>query len=148
VLIGPAHGTGLAIVWQYAAMTREVHLQMIQSVVSRLAAQSTTIKGWCVTVTAALLGYGATAATPIIVGIAVYVIVAFATLDSYYLVLERNYRDLYRHAAGEEKVDWSLSIDRPTPGQVLSAMRSPVVVILYGMSILVAASVGLYILLK
>jgi hypothetical protein len=111
-------------------MTREVHLQMIQSVVSRLAAQSTTIKGWCVTVTAALLGYGATATTPIIVGIAVYVIVAFATLDSYYLVLERSYRDLYRHAAGEEQADWNLSINRPASGQVLRAMRSPVVVIL------------------
>jgi hypothetical protein len=129
-------------------MASEAHLQMIQSVVSRLAAQSTTIKGWCVTLTAALLGYGATAATPIIVGLALYVVVAFATLDSYYLVLERKYRELYTRSAGDDSAGWSLTVSRPSPGQILTAMRSPVVMILYGMSILVAIGVGLYLVLK
>jgi hypothetical protein len=129
-------------------MASEAHLQMIQSVVSRLAAQSTTIKGWCVTLTAALLGYGATAATPIIIGLALYVIVAFAILDSYYLVLERKYRELYTRSAGDDSADWSLTIGRPSPGQIVSAMRSPVTMILYGMSMLVAIGVGLYLVLK
>ncbi len=121
---------------------------MIQSVVSRLASQSTTIKGWCVTLTAALLGYGATAATPIIAGLALYIIVAFAVLDSYYLVLERKYRELYVQFAEGGATGYSLTVGRPSPGQIISAMRSPVVMILYGMSLLVAIGVGLYLLLK
>jgi uncharacterized membrane protein YdfJ with MMPL/SSD domain len=129
-------------------MAREAHLQMIQSVVSRLAAQSTTIKGWCVTLTAALLGYGATAATPIIIGLALYVIVAFAILDAYYLVLERKYRDLYMCSVGDDQDNWSLTVGRPTPGEIIRGLSSPVVVILYGMSLLVAFGVGLYLLLK
>jgi uncharacterized membrane protein YdfJ with MMPL/SSD domain len=129
-------------------MASEVHLQMIQAVVSRLAAQSTTIKGWCVTLTAALLGYGATAATPVIVGLAIYVIVAFAVLDAYYLVLERKYRELYLRSATGDEAGWSLTVGRPSPGQIAVAMLSPVVVILYGMSFLVAIGVGIYLLLK
>ncbi|MEU3457702.1 hypothetical protein ABZ671_29500 [Micromonospora sp. NPDC006766] len=129
-------------------MTREAHLQMIQSVVSRLAAQSTTIKGWCVTLTAALLGYGATAAAPIIIGLALYVIVAFAILDAYYLVLERKYRDLYLRSAGDDQDGWSLTVGRPTAGQIIRGLRSPVLVILYGMSLVVAVGVGLHLLLK
>lgn len=37
---------------------------------------------------------------------------------------------------------------RPTPGQIIRGLRSPDLVILYGMSLLVAAGVGLYLLLK
>jgi hypothetical protein len=58
-----------------------------------------------VTVTAALLGCGATAAAPIIIGIAVYVIVAFAILDAYYLVLEDKFRELYSRSAAENPDD-------------------------------------------
>lgn len=121
---------------------------MIQAVVTRIAAQSTTIKGWCVTLTAATLGYGATSAKPIIAGLALYVIVAFAVLDSYYLVLERQYRVLYARSAAQDATDYSLAIARPTPKQILDAMRSPGVALLYGMSLMVTIGVGVYLLLK
>ncbi len=123
-------------------------MQMIQTVVARLASQSMTIKGWSVTVTSAILGFGATAARPLVALIAVYVIVAFAVLDAYYLALERAYRELYRQAGTGEVELWALAVARPTPRGVLTAFRSPVIVVLYGASLLVAASVIAFLALR
>jgi hypothetical protein len=129
-------------------MAIEVHLQMIQSVITRLAAHSTTIKGWTVTLSGALLGYAATAVTPIVAMIAVYVIIAFGVLDSYYLALERQYRHLYHLATSVDDTSWSMDIDQPSVRQVIGAALSPVVLILYGSSLAVAASVGVYLIFK
>lgn len=125
----------------------EAHLQMIQSVVSRLASQSTTVKGWCVTVTGALLGFGATRSTPLVAFVAVYVVVAFAVLDAYYLALERGYRSLYASAARGDTGSWSLEVPRATSGQIVAALRSPSVALLYGASLLVALTVGVSLIL-
>jgi hypothetical protein len=132
----------------HRAVATEAHLQMIQAVISRLAGQSTTIKGWCVTVTGALLGFGASSATPIVAIIAVYVVCAFAALDAYFLTLERGYRALYQRARDDRTDPWELTINRPTPKQVATALLSPAVVMLYGMSLLVAVSIGIYLLQK
>jgi hypothetical protein len=103
---------------------------MIQAVISRLAAQSTTVKGWSITLTGALLGYGATTATPVLALIAAYVVLAFAALDGYYLSVERAYRGLYADAVAGSAAQWSLTVDRPTRAGYLSATLSPANVIL------------------
>jgi hypothetical protein len=120
---------------------------MIQAIISRLASQSTTIKGWCVTVTAALLGFGTTT-TPVVALIAIYVVLAFATLDAYYLSLERNYRTLYQHAANGHTTAWTLTINQPRPRDIAAALRSPAIAILYGTSLLTTATITIYLLLK
>jgi hypothetical protein len=122
----------------------ETHLQMIQAVITRLASQSTTVKGWCVTVTAALLGFGATAATPVVALIALYVVVAFAVLDSYYLALERGYRQLYQAVIDGTAEPWALSTGKPTPSAVAAALHTPAIVALYGSSLLTVAAIGIY----
>ncbi|MFG3639057.1 hypothetical protein ACGF3C_02135 [Micromonospora sp. NPDC047762] len=94
-------------------MPTEVHLQMIQAVVARLSSQSTTVKGWCVTVASALLGFGANSTRPAVAVLAVYVVAAFAALDAYYLSLERAYRTLYQRAVDGTTAPWQLDIDRP-----------------------------------
>ncbi|MFI7430063.1 hypothetical protein ACIBPB_23980 [Micromonospora sp. NPDC049836] len=127
-------------------MSTEAHLQMIQAVVSRLATQSTTVKGWCVTVTAAVLGFGVTTTTPVAVLIAGYVIAAFAMLDSYYLALERAYRTLYNRAVAGGVPPWTLTIERIALRDVVAAFRSPAVVLLYGASLLAALGVGGFLL--
>lgn len=123
-------------------MAIEAHLQMIQSVISRLAGQSTTVKGWSITMTGALLGYGASTGTPLLAFIAGYVVVAFAALDGYYLALERAYRALYTEAMGGTAADWSLTVPRPSRALFLKATMSPANVILYGASLSVVAVVG------
>lgn len=117
---------------------------MIQSVITRLSTQSTAVKTWCVTVTAALLGFGAKADTIVVVFIAFYVIVAFAVLDAYYLCLERAYRALYRDAVGQTTASWILTIERTRIADVAGALRSPSIVLIYGSSVLAILGVGLY----
>jgi hypothetical protein len=101
-----------------------------------------------VTLTAAILGYGATSAEPIIAGLALYVIVAFAVLDSYYLLLERKYRELFARSASEDATGYSLAVGRPAAKQILGAMHSPAVVILSGMTLIVTIGVGVYLPIK
>lgn len=129
-------------------MAIDIHLQMIQAVITRLAAHSTTVKGWSVSVSGALLGFAATASTPVVAVIAGYVIIAFAILDAYYLALERQYRLLYQRTVEEDRAPWLMDVHQPSVRQVIAAMLSPVVLILYGSSLLVAAAVGTYLLLK
>jgi len=87
---------------------------MIQNAIARFAPQSTTIKGWSITVTAALLGFGATTTTPVVAVVAGYATLAFAALDAYYLSLERAYRKLYDSAVADHAEPWSLSVTRPS----------------------------------
>jgi hypothetical protein len=126
----------------------DAHLQMIQAVITRLSAQSTTIKGWCVTVTAALLGLSANATSPAIAIIAFYVVISFAVLDAYYLAVERAHRVLYERTVAGQVPQWSLTISRPTLRQTLRALRSPSIALLYGASLGATAALTAFIVLK
>ncbi|MET9270537.1 hypothetical protein [Kribbella sp. NPDC003557] len=125
-------------------MASEAHLQLIQGVINRLSSQSTTVKGWCVTVTAALLGFGATSATPIIALVAAYVIAAFALIDAKFLSLERGFRRLYRQAVDGNLAEWSLETERPRATDILRALFGLHNMLLYGSSLVVTAAVGIY----
>lgn len=129
-------------------MTADTHLQMIQAVITRLSTQSTTIKGWCVTVTAALLSLSANAISPAISIIAFYVVISFAFLDAYYLAVERAHRILYDRAVAGQVPQWSLTVTRPTFRETLRALRSPSVALLYGASLGATAAITAYILVK
>ncbi len=128
-----------------AVADREIHLQMIQATITRLAGQSTTIKGWAVTLTAALLGLGATTNTALVAFAAVYAIATLAALDAYYLTLERRYRDLYRASADvTQPVTWTMTITPPRIPDLVRATASPSIAPLYGASTLVAIALGIY----
>ena len=71
------------------------HLSLIQSVISRLASNSFALKGWSVTVSAALLGLAARDANSGFAVVALYPALAFWGLDAYYLRQERRFRALY-----------------------------------------------------
>jgi hypothetical protein len=126
-------------------VVEESYLQMVQSVITRLATQSTAVKTWCVTVTAALLGFGVKADTTVAAFIGFYVIVAFAALDAYYLCLERAYRALYQEALADGSVPWKLAVDGPRLRDIIGALRSPSVALIYGSSILAVVVVGVFV---
>jgi hypothetical protein len=95
-----------------------------------------------------VLGYSATVSTPLVAAIAAWVVIAFAVMDAYYLSLERQYRQLYRRVAADDKVAWQMDIEQPSRKQLMLALRSPVNVILYGSSLSVALAVGVFLLAK
>ncbi|QDS89510.1 hypothetical protein EC9_37100 [Rosistilla ulvae] len=86
------------------------HLNMIQSVISRMAGNSALLKGWAVTLIAATFALAAKDADIRYVLIAYIPAVAFWILDAYYLRQERLFRDLYNHVRtlDSDKVDFSM----------------------------------------
>ena len=81
----------------------EKHLDYIQTIIIRMAQNSFQCKSWGITVVTALLTYGLSAAPldnrRIICIIACIVIALFGGMDTYYLYLERGYRNLYNAVA-------------------------------------------------
>jgi hypothetical protein len=114
------------------------YLQMLQDNITRMAGQSTTVKGWCVTLTSALLGIGTTTTTPMVAALAIYVIATFAALDAYYLTLERAFRSLYTDAITDASPTWNLTPAKPSAVDLTRALASPATALLYGTSLLVA----------
>lgn len=71
------------------------HLELIQSVVSRMAGNSFLLKGWSVTLGVALLGLGAKDENPKFALLAVFPPMIFWAADAYYVRQERLFRKLY-----------------------------------------------------
>jgi hypothetical protein len=77
---------------------RRKHLEFIEAVIARMANSSFVIKGWSVTLTAALFALAAKDAEGRYVIIAYLPVIAFWCLDGYYLQQERLFRGLYNAA--------------------------------------------------
>lgn len=119
---------------------------MIQAVVERMGRNSFLLKGWTVTLVAALLGLSADKSDADFALIAAAVAVVLGLLDAYYLAVERKYRQLYERAIGERdgKVrPWSLAADPVKGGDLERALGSPTVLALHGGAALVALAVAL-----
>jgi len=74
------------------------YFDLLQGAISRMAANSFLLKGWDVTLTAAILGLAAKDAKAGIALVALVPVLAFWGLDAYYLMLERKFRDLWGEA--------------------------------------------------
>lgn len=73
----------------------QAHLSIMQSVIQRMAANSTGAKTWCVTLVSAILVVVADKDKPQLVWIAGIPTILFMILDAYYLGLERGFRRSY-----------------------------------------------------
>src|SRR6267142_352932 len=73
----------------------EAHLTIMQSVIQRMANNSSSSKTWCVTLVSAVLVVIADKGQPQFAWLAVIPTVLFLILDAYYLALERGFRKAY-----------------------------------------------------
>lgn len=82
----------------------ETHLGYIQSIISRMAQNSFQAKAWGITVVSGLLAFCLSSEIDkmrdLSIIIACVVTLLFCLVDSYYLYLERGYRELYNIVAG------------------------------------------------
>ena len=78
----------------------QAHLQIMQGVISRMADNSTASKAWCITIVSAILVLVADKSKPEYAFIALVPIFLFLALDSYYLALEKAFRDSYNEFIG------------------------------------------------
>jgi len=124
--------------------TRLKHLELLQSVISRMANNSFLIKGWVTTISSALFALGAKEADSTYAFLAVYPILAFWALDAYYLHLEREHRKSYETAAAPLNLGLSR---RAAPEGYPSALFAASVWPLYVSVLVVAGLIGFRVIL-
>lgn len=73
----------------------QAHLTIMQSVIQRMASNSSSCKTWCITLVSAILVIVADKGVPNYALIAVIPTILFLALDAYYLALERCFRQAY-----------------------------------------------------
>ena len=90
------------------------HLEFIQGVVNRLAADSFRMKGWSVALAAALFVLLARGGDPKFAPVALVPVVIFWGLDGYFLWQERLFRALYDHVRvlEENEIDFSMNVGK------------------------------------
>ncbi|MDL1859658.1 hypothetical protein FBR04_01335 [Betaproteobacteria bacterium PRO7] len=71
------------------------YLTILQSVIGRMASNSSSCKTWCITLVSAIVVIITDKAHPDYVWISLVPITLFLVLDAYYLALERQFRDVY-----------------------------------------------------
>lgn len=90
------------------------HLEFIQNIIERQAKNSFLLKGWTITVVAAVFTF-VPKSDPIIQILSVYsLIFIYWMLDSYYLWQERLFRALYNHVRvlEENEIDFNMDVKR------------------------------------
>jgi hypothetical protein len=88
------------------------HLEFIQSLITRFNSNCFLVKGWAVTLVAALFALAAKDANERYLLITYVATVIFWLLDAYYLAYERQYRQLYHEVSQKDPstIDFSLDI--------------------------------------
>ena len=75
----------------------QAHLQIVQSVIQRMASNSNSCKAWCITIVSAILVLIADKGKPQFAYLAFLPTILFLALDAYYLALERAFRSAYNN---------------------------------------------------
>lgn len=119
------------------------HLEMIQGVISRMANNSFTLKGWAVTLVAGVFTLsGSSIGTNYLI---IFIpIIIFWGLDAFYLSKERSYRALYKHVSclDQKGIDFNMDASAFSYGKnkVWRCMLSPTELLFYlPLSVLSAA---------
>ncbi|WP_428278137.1 hypothetical protein [Candidatus Palauibacter sp.] len=85
------------------------YLQMIQAVITRMASNSFLIKGWSITLVAALFALAAVGTNEFFVYLAYFPAFMFWALDAYFLRQERLFRRLWDHVRQvDAAIDFSM----------------------------------------
>jgi hypothetical protein len=88
------------------------HLEMIQAVVTRMASNSFFLKGWTVTLVAALFALAAKDTNRVYFAVAFFPTIVFWILDGYFLSQERQFRSLYDYVRTLPEMEINFSFDR------------------------------------
>jgi len=123
------------------------HLQMIQEVIDRMGGNLFFLKGWAITLLAALFAISTSNTLPVgkwSPALIVVLLFLFWILDGYFLSLERCFRDLYDKVRkmNEEDIDFSMNIGefiRLRSRSPIVTMFRPTLVGFYGVILITMA---------
>jgi hypothetical protein len=119
---------------------KRAHLEMIQGVINRMAGNSFVIKGWTITLVAALFALAQKESNPVFMYLAYFPAVIFWALDGYYLWQERLFRKLFDRVRTlpENEIDFSMktSVVGSQAGSIWKATFSQTILAFHGCVIL------------
>jgi hypothetical protein len=120
---------------------KQKHLEFIQSAVGRMASNLFLLKGWTITLIAALFALAAKDSNRVYFLIAYLPALMFWALDGYFLSQERRFRALYDQVRKLKESDIDFSMDTSTfrnevRNTWLGAMFSRTLLIYYGALVL------------
>jgi hypothetical protein len=96
---------------QWPSEARIRYLEMIQSIVARMATNSFLAKGWALTVAGAIYGFAASHLESMVSLAGLVATIGFWWLDAFYLRAERKFRCLYRDACNPNSSVALFSLD-------------------------------------
>ena len=98
------------------------YLEFIQDVITRMNRNAFQLKGWCITVVAALSALAVNNGSFLLFFVAAIATIPFGLLDAYYLLMERQFRGLYTdviNGRSDVKI-FSMPINRYTRKEAMS----------------------------
>lgn len=95
----------MSITPEKTAELRVKHLEMVQSIITRMAGQGATLKNYCITLVTAVCGFAVSLQKPGVALLALLPITIFWLLDAQYLRVERRFRGLFDKVRTE---DWQM----------------------------------------
>ena len=127
------------------------HLEMIQSVINRMAHCSFLLKGWSVILVSAMFALAASDTEILFVCLAYFPAIAFWGLDGYFLHQERLFRKLYDHVRNlpDGEIDFSMDTSKVKHevDSWVSVTLSKTLIAFHGVilvSIIVVTAISLY----
>lgn len=114
------------------------HLEFIQQAINRMASNLFLLKGWTVTLVAALFALAAKESRDIYAMLAYFPTLMFWLLDGYFLAQERRFRSLYDHVIELDEGAVNFSMDTqpfkasPARNKWSHALFSPTLLLYYG----------------
>lgn len=92
-------------------MNKHKHLDLVSAVINRMAQNSFTVRGWCITLVTAVVAFGVEAGEQSLALAALVPLLLFWTIDVYYLRQERAFRRLYDvvRKRPDEEIDFDMT---------------------------------------
>jgi len=119
---------------------KHTHLELIQGIINRMGVNSFLLKGWTITLVAALFALAQKESKSAYMFLAYFPAVVFWVLDGYYLWQERLFRKLYDKVRkiNESEIDFSMSTTSVSKeaGSFFDAIISRTVLPFYGVVVI------------
>jgi len=117
------------------------HLEFLQFAINRMASNSFLLKGWSVTLVAALFALAAKDSDKKYIVVAYFPVLVFWILDAYFLSKEKLFRELYDavRIKKEDEIDFSMDTTGIISAQIgwVATFFSRTLLVFYGSMILV-----------
>ena len=124
---------------------KRLHLDFIQRIIARMANNLFYLKGWTITLIAALFALFVKDANSKFLVLAYFPVIICWTLDGYFLSQERLFRALYDHVRklDNEKIDFSMDTSKykNKSNSWSSSMKSPTLLIFYIPLLIIMAAI-------